>query len=532
MQLNSLVKGSKCPTVDKLLISSDYEKVSLSDGVFSTLSSVSSAHCVTASGTRAVLSFREWSGEYRLSMVTDQPSNLPPVNAGERVTSRLSNRAAQLIEDSSRYVSAKHQGFTTFLTLTLDNSARSRIQRFIVQPDNKIYKSSVSPSKEECLKRHRRRLNNKPLPLVYSPKMVSGIVPSGDYCRFRIIRESSIQREASRFFDALNKLKKRGFVPKYYRRSIKKVHGCEYCPIVFNTEKKREFLKITSDDDLLRYLWVAESPLNDNGDPNPHIHVLLNCFVPFSLFPAFKVWTESVWSNGFAHLEKLKNKEAAGYYLLKAINYISKGAVSKDQGEIIGNRYGISSAARAPSWVAFRSMEWGYLGYWLQVAREKWRVIIDPLRDQRRYLSNILANETLHDADKKSIKKKLNDIRREIVKLPIFARSFALFRDLVSIQKFIAWAENNGWSQKRKPCGMFLSALRDKRKAIAVKARFNHTVANRYINDLMFSFYSRFQPIDLDLEDNIGGNYNGESRRPPFLDCGFRYIQKSVAISY
>ncbi|MBV1842593.1 hypothetical protein KSX29_18515, partial [Photobacterium ganghwense] len=54
------------------------------------------------------------------------------------------------------------------------------------------------------------------------------------------------------------------------------------------------------------YIWVAECPANDDGEPNPHVHVLLNWAVPQNLFPAWALRLESLWGKGFAHLERIK----------------------------------------------------------------------------------------------------------------------------------------------------------------------------------------------------------------------------------
>ncbi|WP_233095589.1 rolling circle replication-associated protein [Shewanella putrefaciens] len=74
------------------------------------------------------VSYRAWSDEYRLRVQADMPpSEAPPQQSGDRVTSDLSSRGARNILDSGAYVAAVRGGFTTFLTLTFNSEARERI---------------------------------------------------------------------------------------------------------------------------------------------------------------------------------------------------------------------------------------------------------------------------------------------------------------------------------------------------------------------------------------------------------------------
>ena len=99
----------------------------------------------------------------------------------------------------------------------------------------------------------------------------------------------------------------------------------------------------------LDYMRVAEQPKNKQGEINPHVHVLMRWQVAPELFQSWAKRIEKLWGHGFAKLERIKTPEAASNYLLKAVGYLTKGAAN-DQGEIKGNRYGISASARAPSW--------------------------------------------------------------------------------------------------------------------------------------------------------------------------------------
>ncbi len=101
---------------------------------------------------------------------------------------------------------------------------------------------------------------------------------------------------------------------------------------------------------LLVYVWVAENVRNEN----PHVHMLTNHTVPKAEFRTFAAHLESLWSHGWAHVERVKNPKQAGRYMMKALAYTLKaqerhklveraegGEDKSGQGVIIGQRYGI-----------------------------------------------------------------------------------------------------------------------------------------------------------------------------------------------
>lgn len=89
------------------------------------------------------------------------------------------------------------------------------------------------------------------------------------------------------------------------------------------------------------YIWVAENP----DDDCPHVHLLTSLDIPRSEFAEWAQWAESVWGHGFVHMERLRQPEKAGAYLLKACGYIGKGK-NGSQGTVVGSRYGISTSIR------------------------------------------------------------------------------------------------------------------------------------------------------------------------------------------
>lgn len=90
------------------------------------------------------------------------------------------------------------------------------------------------------------------------------------------------------------------------------------------------------------FVWVAENPHDDN----PHVHLLTDLVIPRAEFRDFAAYLEELWGHGMVHMERIKHPYAAGGYILKAVNYCSKGAESAEQGTVYGNRYGISQRIR------------------------------------------------------------------------------------------------------------------------------------------------------------------------------------------
>jgi len=96
------------------------------------------------------------------------------------------------------------------------------------------------------------------------------------------------------------------------------------------------------------FIWVAENPNNSN----PHVHILTNDAVAYRHFRMWARGLESLWKNGMVHLEKIKYSKAAGRYLLKAVGYLAKGT-DGNQGEISGQRYGVSRDIKAKEYIDY-----------------------------------------------------------------------------------------------------------------------------------------------------------------------------------
>ncbi|GHA34259.1 hypothetical protein ACFFLZ_06365 [Photobacterium aphoticum] len=147
--------------------------------------------------------------------------------------------------------------------------------------------------------------------------------------------ESTLGREVSRFLDGIKKMYQRGWL---------------------GTDENQEPFWMDGHAEPFHYIWVAECPANEHGEPNPHVHLIMNWKVEKEYFAAWSARIENIWGHGFAHLERIRQPKAAGSYIIKAVGYAAKGE-NADQGLIKGNRYNIARCSRAPGWDCIASFE-------------------------------------------------------------------------------------------------------------------------------------------------------------------------------
>ncbi|WP_394131668.1 hypothetical protein [Shewanella maritima] len=359
----------------------------------------------------ARISRRKWSDEYRISVTTNNsPTQAPPQQAGDRVTKFLTTKAAKNILDSGAYVAAVRGGYTTFLTLTFKDEARQRI----------------------------------------------------------IDGESTIGAECSRFFDAMQKMYQRGWAAEQFQipeRELKKdmFHSNQFACIA-NDEQVIEPI-----GDKLDYLWVAEAPAkfevvgHKNGfnsidaRPNPHCHVLLRWQVEPHLFRAWASRIESLWGQGFAKLERIKNANAASGYMLKALGYLLKGEQGQvsDQGTIKGNRYNISKTARALPWEHIASFHAEHMASLIGEVKTKLARKNEPvvyrIKDNYKKLKNVIkgkafaiqAKKPVHRINEriKQIESYIKRDKAQLRKSPIMAFDYHIsFKGEYPFKKFFKWA--------------------------------------------------------------------------------------------
>lgn len=424
-------------------------------------------------GTYSCFQHREWSGEYRFLFKTEKPMEAPPINSGDRVSYELTQNAARKLSESAEYVALEKGGYKTFLTMTFDNEARARMSR--------------QYSAGEYWK-----INKNSLPSVYADN------------NERTIKGSNIQKELKRFFDGLKKKVERGFYIHYRRKYKTIIHypdgPAEFVRIKFNREKIPGISK-----DELCYCWVAENPpqKDKHGNEiidkqtgefkrNPHAHIMLNYRVDWEIFPAFVKGLESLWSNGFAHFEMIKNQKSAAAYLMKALGYITKAAAGSDQGVIYGNRYGISKNARAPGWVTARNYAWHIAGQLIEMQRLKQRRELKPLEQQRDSIKTAL--EAADKEAKPRLKNALKKVREKITEKKgavFFGRNRVVCKDEKAANQFLSWLKKMGWIGLDKPLSLYADILR--RKAEKLKSDYSQWYA-----ECVEGWFER-----LDFNDNL-----------------------------
>lgn len=235
--------------------------------------------------------------------------------------------------------------------------------------------------------------------------------------------ETTIQREVSRCMDALQKMYARGWV----------------------TSKGE---KVPGHAGGLPYAWVVEIPSNENGEPNPHVHMLLGWSVPYRLFTDWSARIERIWGNGYFHLEKIKDCACAGAYMAKAAGYMTKGE-AEGQGRVRGNRYGISDAARAPDWVTLGRSQLHAMG---QIIADVFDHLSHKYGEQfreRKRLNKRLA-ETPKGArwTRQKIGERLQQVRAQLNEIPVRCSRYQIIcKGLATAGTFLTWARGERLSR-------------------------------------------------------------------------------------
>ncbi|MFA0264562.1 rolling circle replication-associated protein [Vibrio cyclitrophicus] len=338
--------------------------------------------------TSVQLQQRKCFNQYRIQHITQTPASKAPVaNSGDRYTDKLTKRAVTQIFESAAYSAVSNEGFTTFLTLTFTQAQRLAIfggmaseseigglgaRHPIRYRRNMVTYVSSSTEKRVALPVMDIGGPYSTVPFANRPRTklmnIKGEI-AGDYCRledkptsgFTLEKtiETTMGKEVSRILDAMKKMYQRGWVADHTLQ-IDTDSGQKYCDLkaekvpahigkpseVGPTKKPLDF----------HYIWVAECPANEDGEPNPHVHVLLKWNVEPRFFSAWAKRLEKIWGHGFAKLERIKKPKAAGSYIIKAVGYAAKGE-NAEQGLIRGNRYNISKCTRAPKWECLASFE-------------------------------------------------------------------------------------------------------------------------------------------------------------------------------
>ena len=270
--------------------------------------------------------------------------------------------------------------------------------------------------------------------------------------------ETTIQREVSRSMDALQKI---------YQR------GCTFA----------DGGQLSPHDDTLDYCWVVEIPKNENGEDNPHVHILMRWKVPYANFASWCKRLESVWGNGYFHVEKIRDTACAGAYMAKAAGYLTKGA-NENQGQVKGNRYGISASARAPGWHVVSEHDLGRLGAMIADVYDHMTRRYGEKFQQRKKLKSALSTIPKDKVGlRRRIGERLTAVRAELNALPIRCNRYQIvFKKEAALNSFFAWAEsseqgdtslidwlplkelNFTWAKQPKPPSRFLASYRQQQK--------------------------------------------------------------------
>lgn len=422
-------------------------------------------------GTWAVVERRDWSGEHRLRMETRPgAAALTPDNSGDRITAMLTDRGARKISESCYFMACKRGGFSTFVTLTLTPEARAKLGRRALVPMYPLDDAGFPDIRTEPARAKQGRLGvqyqtDGETPRYNVAEVSGGKIQARDettgalYTPLKMGWVWSVQKEASRFFEAASKMYQRGWQYKNERGETVRVAGSRalYCVEGPATDKRTgaEFTRLKWWREPLSYLWVAENPDRidkETGEvlgENPHIHILMRWRVDYRHFQAWAQRIEKLWGQGTAHLEKIKDPQKAGSYVAKAAGYLSKAQGKGDQGEIRGNRYGISSRARAPGWIETERHQVGLMGWLMAEAKEIWDEKHGEKIRQREYIKAKL--EAANDpGERQKIGRILEGVRKQIEPLARPSKYAVLWKSEDQKTRFFRWAEKRGWTPEKQ----------------------------------------------------------------------------------
>lgn len=251
--------------------------------------------------------------------------------------------------------------------------------------------------------------------------------------------QTTVQHELARFLDGITKMYQRGWM----------------------TEAGDD---VATSEGKLLYLWVAENPINDAGERNPHVHLMTNWGVPKSLFHEWVGRVERLWGQGWAHHEMLRARtgDSAAIYMAKAAKYISKGSVEggSDQGPIRGNRYGMSQAARAPGWEQMDVCAPHIFPHLLGWLRAAYKQKIEPLRKMQRAAYETYNALSRGDPRRKRLSRIIALLRKKIKAMGAYVCSWSIVCTQSAYLDVYCWLIEHGWERLDKPPSAWLVSMR------------------------------------------------------------------------
>lgn len=433
-------------------------------------------------GTKATLEFRKFCDEYRLRCHTEAGNRPPPIMEGDRLTETLTDNGKRKIFESAQYVQALRGGYTTLLTLTMDSMARCRIGD---QEASGPFCLLSRKAHTECQLNEFKGIKKNIAQGEFS------VIPWLDITHNQHLKGVSIQREVSRFFDAAQKMYQRGWQYEQdgpFNWINQRPRGAlsgknKYCPLPLppliknpphelmgpaielqTVDRKKYGRRVMHCMDYrpvalpekLDYMWVVEIPDNDEGERNPHVHVMMRWRVDRNHFDAWAVRLEKLWGHGFATLDLIRHADAAGCYMVKAAGYLAKG---EDQGVVRGNRYGISASARAESWTLVDEWELGLMG---TIIREVYDRVTHKYGDLFNKRAELKAERERYRENKQkppaTIAYQLNNIRKNLSELKCAASKYQLIiKGKGTFNKFMGWMVASGYRPRKRPDSIWLA---------------------------------------------------------------------------
>jgi len=443
---NRLVRASKSPTPKKTAIQRDlstFEPIIEVDGT----KPKDDEEPERRAGQFTVIQKRDWSGEIRVRTKTEMPLSKPPAQGGDRISKILSDRGARQIADSCHFMSKQKGGYKTFVTATLTPDVRARIKRRKCRAMTCVETEAVDSKTSFAVE-------------IKEAHTAVGF-EDGVFIPIEYYWESGIQAEVTRCMDALNKMYVRGWTNESGEKvpSSAPVLGCKVGKV--KQGRSGPYTGIDYMRENLCYCWVVEIPENADGEENPHVHIMMNWRIDKQHWADWRERLEGIWGNGYFHLEKIKSPEYAGAYMAKAAGYLTKGAEDKSQGEVRGNRYGISKPARAPDWCTVGEFELGVMGRLIADIHDHMSFKHGELYGERKHLNRALENTPKkYKAKRKQIGQRLAEVRKEINDLPVRASKYQLvIKSKEYFTKFWGWACGMGWLPDRRPATQWLAVF-------------------------------------------------------------------------
>ncbi|WP_341937191.1 hypothetical protein [Marinimicrobium sp. C2-29] len=442
-----LVKASKCPTKAQRQFERAYKRQKFQ------YESLKLQHCepkppepsevekraqitpTGQTGCATIVEFREWSDEWRIRTQAETANNVPPQVDGERISEMLSQRGAKKIAESCEYMSAQKGGYKTFVTGTFNDETRARIAA-----GETTIQGEVSRCMDAMQKMYRR----------------GWTMPDGTrvdpVCKTTLTRDNKTML-AGKMVVSKTIIKAEGpfsrITPRYNKKTgavigwtkpnktmlvgdiVTREYNAGPCsPVTFKAAEG------------LAYSWVVEVPTNENGEENPHVHMLLGWQVPYKQFESWAERIERIWGNGYFHLEKIKDCTCAGAYMAKAAGYMTKAEGSDSQGKVRGNRYGISEPARAPDWVTIGKAQLHAMGQIIADVYDHLTQKNGADYKRRKQLNKKLEDTPKTERDKRhQIGQRLQAVREKLNALPVRCNKYQIIlkgEDAKSC--FMSWA--------------------------------------------------------------------------------------------